>query len=75
MKSGLDLENHKYTDGWGVAYFKYTKVQTPILIEFNSDNSFCTDFVAYYGLFDSVETITSIDIVHSTGNYIKYKKL
>jgi hypothetical protein len=72
---GMDLENHMYKDGWGVAYFNFTKRETPIVIEFYSENSFCTDFIAYVGSFDQVEKIKNIDIVHSTKNFIKYKHI
>lgn len=72
---GIDLENHVYKDGWGVAFFKYTKKRTPIVIEFYSDNSFCTDFIAYAGTFDQIESIKHIDIVYSINNYTKYKHI
>ena len=70
---GIDLEKHVYKDEWGIAFFKYTEKGTPILIEFYSDNSFCTDFIAYAGTFEQIETISTIDIVHSMHNYIKYR--
>ena len=71
----IDLENHKYTNGLGVAFFKFTKKNTPFLIEFYSENSFCTEFISYYGTFCQAETIKNIDIVHSMKNYVKYKYL
>lgn len=56
-----------------VQRFKFTKPKTLILIEFYCENSFCTDFQAYTGLFDQVEKINTLDIVYSTNKFMKYE--